>query len=53
MKTQYLLRLPKNLKQKLDKEATEKGYSLNSLILFILHDYLNKDNKDGEQFTNL
>lgn len=50
MKTQYLLRIQIKTKKDLEKIAKEKGYSLNTLIMFIINDYLetNKLKKEGE-----
>lgn len=36
-KVRFTLRLPDRLSVELEKEAKEKGISLNSLILMILH----------------
>lgn len=47
MKDQYLLRIPKNIKEQLMKIANEKGYSMNALIMFIINDYLKE--KEGEE----
>lgn len=34
------IRLPIELKKKLEEEAKRKGYTINDLIIFILTDYL-------------
>lgn len=40
MKKQYLLRIPKNIKENLKKY--EKGVSLNAVILSAIDDYIEK-----------
>ena len=42
MKEQYLLRIPKNIKEKLKKYSDEKGVSLNAIILSAIDDYIEK-----------
>lgn len=42
MQTAYLLRMPKELKEKVFKEADNKGLSMKALITMILWDYVNK-----------
>lgn len=40
MKTeQTTIRLPVELKDKMQKEADDRGYTINNLIVFILWDY--------------
>ncbi|HIT86755.1 MAG TPA: ribbon-helix-helix protein, CopG family [Candidatus Coprocola pullicola] len=38
MKEQITIRLPVELKEKLQQEADERGYSITELIIFILWD---------------
>ena len=38
-KTQITIRLPAELKEKLQHEADLKGYSITETIVFILHNY--------------
>ena len=40
----YLLNMPKELKKKLTQAAKKDGYTLNAQILFILHEWANKNN---------
>lgn len=42
MKKQYLLRIPKNIKENLKKYGDEKGVSLNAVILSAIDDYIEK-----------
>lgn len=42
MKKQYLLRIPKNIKENLQKYGDEKGVSLNAVILSAIDDYIEK-----------
>lgn len=42
MKKQYLLRIPKNIKEALKKYGDEKGVSLNAVILSAIDDYIEK-----------
>lgn len=42
MKEQITIRLPKELKEKLQREADLKGYTITDLIMFILNDYFQK-----------
>ena len=42
MKEQFILRLPKEMKDRLRKEAGERGLSLTALIIVILGDYIRK-----------
>ena len=42
MKKQILLKIPENLKTRLQKEAKEKGLSLNSYITNLLWDVIEK-----------
>ena len=44
MREQYLLRLPKQLKERLQEIAENKGMSLNALIMWLLDNYI-KDNE--------
>lgn len=55
MKKVYNLRIPEEMKIKLEEIAKKNGYSLNALILFIISDYLEcqRSVKNGEQFTNI
>ena len=41
-KEQITIRLPAELKEKLQQETDKKGYTLNDLIKFILIDYFRK-----------
>lgn len=36
---QTTIRLPKELLEKLKREADSKGYTVKDLIMFIIHDY--------------
>lgn len=40
MREQTTLRLPVELMDKLRRQAQERGYTVNDLIMFILRDYL-------------
>lgn len=40
MREQYLMRLPKQLKEQLQEIAENKGMSLNALIMWVLDDYV-------------
>lgn len=40
MKKQITIRLPEELKKEIQKQAEQKGISLNELILIIIHQYL-------------
>ena len=40
MREQYLMRLPKQLKEQLQEIAENKGMSLNALIMWLLDDYV-------------
>lgn len=42
MKKQYLLRIPKDIKENLKKYGDEKGVSLNAVILSAIDDYIEK-----------
>lgn len=44
MKEKYLMNLPKELKEFLQKLAKKKGYSLNAMILKVLWDYKENSN---------
>ncbi|EQH10714.1 ribbon-helix-helix, copG family protein [Clostridioides difficile DA00203] len=37
---QTTIRLPRELKEKLEKQAKTKGYTLKDVVIFILQDYL-------------
>ena len=40
--TRFTLRLPKETKQRLEKESTEIGVSLNALVVQVLWEWVNK-----------
>ena len=40
-KEQTTIRLPEELLQQLKREADEKGFSFNELVLIVLNDYVN------------
>ena len=40
MNEQTTIRLPKELREQLQKEADYRGYTVKDLIMFILQDYL-------------
>ena len=39
-RTQTTIRLPAELKEQIQREADEKGYTIRDLIVFILWDYV-------------
>lgn len=40
---QTTLRLPKDLKEELEKLAEEQGYTLNSFLIAIINEFFNKE----------
>lgn len=42
MKEQFLLRMPKNIKEKLKQYGNEKGLSINAIILTAIYEYLER-----------
>lgn len=49
MKTQILLRLPTDLKEEAAKLAQELGFSLNTVIIQALREYLDKQRQRSKQ----
>ena len=46
-KEQTTIRLPAELKEKLQQEASDRGYTLKDLIVIILNQYFEKANFQG------
>lgn len=44
---QTTIRLPAELREKLQREADRSGYTVKDLIVFILRDYFQKSNAQG------
>lgn len=49
MKEQFLLRMPKNIKEKLKQYGNEKGLSINAIILTAIYEYLERKVKKEER----
>lgn len=45
----YLLNMPKGMKEKLMRIAKGEGYSLNAQILFILNEWLKRNESEGKE----
>ena len=52
MKTTYLLRITKELKESLNKQAKEKGVSTNALIIVVLDEYLKRGGYKNETINH-
>lgn len=49
MKEQFLLRMPKNIKEKLKQYGNEKGLSINAIILTAIYEYLERKVKKEDR----
>lgn len=52
MKETFLLRMPEEIKQLLADEATQRGLSLNGLIMAILSEYCRKKEVNRDVITS-